>query len=129
MYLQRNKYVIGLCFDAGPVRTKAQKVQHEGQDGVLQMSYSFENVLHDKPSHTAEAYNLGAISGIPAHIKREFCIILLACSLELQTVQLHQILPGRIARIQWYFHLFLRFNSIHCTSNFRVFQHQNIVML
>lgn len=71
------------------VRTKVQKAQHESQERCPTNVIYSENLLHDKLSRTAGACNLGAISGIPAHIKQEFFfflyIILLYHSLELHT--------------------------------------------
>lgn len=92
------------------VRQELLKAQHKSQDGALQMSYFSENLLHDRLSHIAEAYNLGATSGIPAHIRQEFYIILLCYSLELHTFAQNtkecsfiKVLPGAIASIQWHF--------------------------
>lgn len=84
---------LGSVCDAGPVWTKAQNALRESQDGALQLSYFLKTCSMANYHYIAEAYNLGAISGILAHIKQEFYIILLSCSLELHTVQLRQSPP------------------------------------
>ena len=65
------------------VRTKVQKAQHESQERCPTNVIYSENLLHDKLSRTAGACNLGAISGIPAHIKQEFFFFIYYSALSL----------------------------------------------
>lgn len=74
------------------VRTKVQKAQHESQERCPTNVIYSENLLHDKLSRTAGACNLGAISGIPAHIKQEVFFYILFCSItHWNCIHLHRI--------------------------------------